>query len=520
MSPAQEALLLKTEVELPRIMTAPALNAANPVAVLVGAKPSGAPNGAAGEPLAGFDALLAALFPQADPSAVIPATPTGKGDPLAAGAETDGKADTAAGEPASSAPVAADAALDPNAALAAALVVPPTAVVEATATTTAGDPASAPRPARPAFPPILRANLPAAAPGKGEPALQAADDEAAADELASLEAPRQASDAAAKTDARPVPPAWGRDKAAGQPAAPALANAGPKADLPQKFDTAAPEAPAPDAPPAPTPAPPETAAPIVAAGLAARPEPLAGPAKPGKAERGKTTPDGLAASDVKGPALADKAATARAVIGAAGAAQTQAEAKAPDVEAAPAAETAADAPEFTPSAEARATNASSAPAHQAAHAVRGSPETVANLSAQIIKKLEGQSTRFDVELDPQGLGKVNVRIDIGAHGAITAAMSFDNPQAAAELRSRAAELQRTLEQAGFNLSGGVTFDVSQDRGHHGQARQDQTDNNSGRALRGQAFRAALDTAGDAANAADGGALRLRRGVTAGLDMRI
>jgi len=152
--------------------------------------------------------------------------------------------------------------------------------------------------------------------------------------------------------------------------------------------------------------------------------------------------------------------------------------------------------------------------------VRGAPETVANLAAQIIKKLEGKSTRFDVELDPQGLGKVNVRIDIGAQGAITAAMSFDNPQAASELRARAAELQRHLEQAGFNLSGGVTFDVAQDRGHQGQPWQDQGDNNSGRAFRGQAFQSALDTAGDAADAALNGALRLRRGIAAGLDVRI
>ena len=50
--------------------------------------------------------------------------------------------------------------------------------------------------------------------------------------------------------------------------------------------------------------------------------------------------------------------------------------------------------------------------------------------------------------------------------------------------------------------------------------QDQADQNTGGAFRGQAFRAALDNAGDAADAAVKGALSLRRGVTAGLDMRI
>ena len=101
-------------------------------------------------------------------------------------------------------------------------------------------------------------------------------------------------------------------------------------------------------------------------------------------------------------------------------------------------------------------------------------------------------------------------------------MSFDNPQAAAELRSRASELQRALEQAGFTLSGAMSFDVAQDRGQQGQpwqhAQQDGGD--SGRAFRGHAFQSALDTAGDAASAAVNGALRLRRGVSAGVDVRI
>ena len=96
----------------------------------------------------------------------------------------------------------------------------------------------------------------------------------------------------------------------------------------------------------------------------------------------------------------------------------------------------------------------------------------------------------------------------------------DNPQAAAELRARASELHRMLEQAGFNLSGGLSFDLTGDRGQQQrQAWQDQTENN-GHTIRGQAFRDALDTAGDAADAAVQGALRLRRGVSPGLDLRI
>ncbi|WP_293680472.1 flagellar hook-length control protein FliK [uncultured Phenylobacterium sp.] len=490
-------------------MTAPAINALNTATALPGAT---AP--AAGSAATGFDALLAALFPPADPGADLPGAAAAAADLLAGGADKDGEA--ADGEITGASTVVVDA----NAALAAALVATTAAAVEpppSSAAPNATDAARTTGAARAAILPLLRQTH-AATPNTTAPDAEATGDDAATDEPARPETPRTAHGQAAP-DAKQAPPAWGRDKPAGQAAAPALANASPKAELGQKADTASPDSvPAPEA--APAPAAVETAVPVVAAGLAARPEPAA-PAKPAKSERGKTTTDAAAPGDVKASVAADQPATARAVTAAARPATAQADAQSADLDPdAATAETAADQPDFTPTVEARAANASSAPGQQVAHAVRGSPETVANLSAQIIKKLEGQSTRFDVELDPQGLGKVHVRIDIGAHGAITAAMSFDNPQAAAELRSRAAELQRALEQAGFNLSGGVSFDVAQDRGHQGQPWQDQTDNNSGRAFRGQAFQAALDTAGDAANAALGGALRLRRGVTAGLDMRI
>ncbi len=151
--------------------------------------------------------------------------------------------------------------------------------------------------------------------------------------------------------------------------------------------------------------------------------------------------------------------------------------------------------------------------------VRGSPETVANLSAQILRKLDARSTRFDVQLDPLGLGMVDVRVEIGAHGKMTAALSFENPQAAQELKSRAGELQKALELAGFDLSGGMSFDVAGDQGRPSPGFMGDGGREAGSAFRGRAFRAALDTAGEADLAASR-PLTLRRGVNAGLDVRI
>jgi len=100
-------------------------------------------------------------------------------------------------------------------------------------------------------------------------------------------------------------------------------------------------------------------------------------------------------------------------------------------------------------------------------------ETTAQISAQILRRLEGRSTRFEMALTPDDLGRVDVKLDIDAEGRLKARMAFDNPAAATDLRGRADELRRQLEDAGFHLaddalefagrdSGSSAFDRGQD----------------------------------------------------------
>ncbi|WP_297696999.1 flagellar hook-length control protein FliK, partial [Phenylobacterium sp.] len=145
------------------------------------------------------------------------------------------------------------------------------------------------------------------------------------------------------------------------------------------------------------------------------------------------------------------------------------------------------------------------------------PQTVAALAAQMIRKLDGRTTRFDVQLDPAGLGHVDVRVEIGAHGRITAALWFDNPQAARELAARADELAQALQQAGFDLTGGLSFDVAGDRGRN--PGDEDGEAQPGAAMRGRAFQAALTGAGDAIDIA-AGALRRSGRAASGVDIRI
>lgn len=104
---------------------------------------------------------------------------------------------------------------------------------------------------------------------------------------------------------------------------------------------------------------------------------------------------------------------------------------------------------------------------------RATIEATAQIAAQILRRLEGRSTRFEMALTPDELGRVDVKLDIDSEGRLNARLAFDNPAAATDLKGRADELRRQLEDAGFQLaddafeftdrdSGSSAFDRGQD----------------------------------------------------------
>jgi flagellar hook-length control protein FliK len=93
---------------------------------------------------------------------------------------------------------------------------------------------------------------------------------------------------------------------------------------------------------------------------------------------------------------------------------------------------------------------------------RATIETTVQIAAQISRQLAGRSTRFEMGLTPEGLGKVNVSMDIDASGRLTAQLAFDNPLAAADLRARADELRGQLQDAGFTLTDDALSFTQQD----------------------------------------------------------
>ncbi len=144
--------------------------------------------------------------------------------------------------------------------------------------------------------------------------------------------------------------------------------------------------------------------------------------------------------------------------------------------------------------------------------------TVSQLSAQIVQSVKGNKSSFDLTLHPEGLGDVQVRVSVDRTGAVTASMSFNNPQAGAELAGRAGELRDALAQAGFTVAdNGLSFNL----GGQGQSGANQGAWAEASQLNaGRAFLAARDNSDDLLAAVSQAAIRLQRPSAAGLDILI
>jgi flagellar hook-length control protein FliK len=172
-----------------------------------------------------------------------------------------------------------------------------------------------------------------------------------------------------------------------------------------------------------------------------------------------------------------------------------------------------------PSAAGGLTASAPVPLQAAAATAQAGPETVARLATQIVQTAQGPASEFNLTLHPAELGGVQVKIQVDKNGQVRAALSFDNPQSAADLSAHADDLRAQLSQAGFDVAdGGLSFSLN------GQGQQAFGDN-SGQAglMGGRAFRAAAAGAEDLLTQLNEAASRLARTSTAasgGLDIRI
>ncbi|MFL1876587.1 flagellar hook-length control protein FliK [Hansschlegelia beijingensis] len=89
---------------------------------------------------------------------------------------------------------------------------------------------------------------------------------------------------------------------------------------------------------------------------------------------------------------------------------------------------------------------------------------VAAVATAIATNAGARRTRFEVRLDPDELGRVDVRLDIAHDGKVATRLIVDRPETLNLLRHDARELVRTLEQAGFQLPDtGLSFQLRDGR---------------------------------------------------------
>ena len=101
-------------------------------------------------------------------------------------------------------------------------------------------------------------------------------------------------------------------------------------------------------------------------------------------------------------------------------------------------------------------------------AVHRPPSLAATVAQHVIRRFDGKSTSIEVRLDPAELGRVSVKLDVGADSRVTAIVAADNPATLSDLMRSARELERALESAGLELTqGGLSFDLSDRRSENG-----------------------------------------------------
>ncbi len=82
------------------------------------------------------------------------------------------------------------------------------------------------------------------------------------------------------------------------------------------------------------------------------------------------------------------------------------------------------------------------------------------MSARFIERFDGRSQRFEVRLDPAELGKVDIRVEIGADKKVHAVIAAHDSAALSDLVKNGKVLEAALRDAGIDLAdGGLRFEA-------------------------------------------------------------
>lgn len=84
-----------------------------------------------------------------------------------------------------------------------------------------------------------------------------------------------------------------------------------------------------------------------------------------------------------------------------------------------------------------------------------------DIARGIVQRTSNGARHFELQLHPAELGRIEVRIEIAKDNSVSASLSADDPRTLVDLARNARELERSLQQAGLQLSqNGLNFDLS------------------------------------------------------------
>ena len=112
-------------------------------------------------------------------------------------------------------------------------------------------------------------------------------------------------------------------------------------------------------------------------------------------------------------------------------------------------------------------------------ALQSAPAATVQVYSRIIERADGRAQRFEVRLDPAELGRVDVRIEIGADRKVHAVLAAHDSAALSDLMRGQRSLERALAGAGIDLAdNGVRFELATDSGRSNAGQQQTGDGNS------------------------------------------
>jgi hypothetical protein len=83
---------------------------------------------------------------------------------------------------------------------------------------------------------------------------------------------------------------------------------------------------------------------------------------------------------------------------------------------------------------------------------------------RFVERFDGRAQQFNIRLDPAELGRVDVRIEIGADQKVHAVLAAHDSAALSDLARGSKALEQALTASGVDLAdGGLRFELSEDR---------------------------------------------------------